>query len=184
MFTPLTDAPSRMARDFSRDVDRRPEENVWLARGKGFLRGAAEGAGDVLSDMTSPASLAMMVAPPVNALRKAGIAGRAARDAEMLRVGNLVKSRPANVGGQIDVTPEYNSADDAFQALYDRMSLKKGTPGNIPDNDVARTLERERRVIERRGTGDPNDPTRRKMFGKPYDSRYNTKYPYDRRGGK
>lgn len=58
---PLTDLPSRAAKKISNTIG--PSEsssNVPVSTARGFLSGAVEGAGNVVSDMTSPLSIAMM----------------------------------------------------------------------------------------------------------------------------
>src|SRR5262245_16033136 len=60
---PLTTAPSRFARSISADIDQPVNEDYnyftgLKARAKGFFAGATEGAGDLLSSLTSPINLA------------------------------------------------------------------------------------------------------------------------------
>lgn len=196
MFTPLTDFPSRMASDFVRDTSARPDENVWLARAKGMAQGMAQGAGDLMSDMTSPASLAAAYIPGVMGMRRSGRAYQTMREAAMPRINpnppavntfDLVMPQRATAG--IDVGPrvgraiapdyvntpsEFNTADDVFEHYYKNSVANRGTAADVPNNSVAQNLERERRAItDRRGSGNPESPTRRKLFDKTYDSRYN-----------
>ena len=167
-FSPLTDMPSRMASDFVRDTSRKPEENVWLARGKGFLQGAAQGAGDLASDMTSPANLAAMYIPSVMGMRRAGKAYSAARELAMPRINprpdpintiDLVMPQRATAGidvgprigkaiapDYINVKPEYNNADEAFNAAHRRMQANR----DVPNNPSARRLEAGRLRDERK----------------------------------
>lgn len=160
MFTPMTDMPSRMARDFTRDVDRRPTENPILARGKGFLMGAAEGAGDLLSDMTSPASMMMMAVPEAIAMRRAMAGVDATTDAARNIGGMAMRTRPqipveTPPAMTIDLGSEFNNADDVFQHYWNQLAKKRGMPGDVPENPVAQRLESERRAISR------NTPDRR-----------------------
>jgi len=61
LFDPLWKGPSRVASSMADYIDPPAGEGGRL---RGFLAGATEGAGDVLSGMTSPASIAGMLAGP------------------------------------------------------------------------------------------------------------------------
>lgn len=154
LFTPLTDAPSRMAGDITSMMDTAPTENPLLARLKGFGMGAIEGAGDVVSGMTSPVSLATMAIPGISALRNASRAGNAARTAAMPRIN----ARPDPIT-TIDLGPsDFRNADDVMEYFANKASASRGTAADVPANPVAQTLERERRAIER-GMPPPRTPT-------------------------
>lgn len=154
MFTPLTDAPSRMAGDITSAMDTAPTENPLLARLKGFGMGAIEGAGDVVSGMTSPVSLATMAIPAMGALSRAGQAGNAARTAAMPRIN----ARPDPIT-TIDLGPsDFRNVDDVMEYFAGRAGARRGTPADVPNNPVAQNLERERRAIER-GMPPPRTPT-------------------------
>lgn len=57
--TPLTTAPSEIAKNIGDVIDQRSlDESVWGARLKGFGAGALQGLGDLISGMTSPAGIA------------------------------------------------------------------------------------------------------------------------------
>lgn len=84
--TPLTTLPSKLATKAADVIDQRHlDESPMMARVKGFLAGATQGAGDFASSMTSPVNLATMAAGAgATGAAKAGLTGlsRGARVAE------------------------------------------------------------------------------------------------------
>jgi len=58
LFDPLWEGPSRAGRNIANRIDPPAGEGGRL---RGFLAGSMEGAGDVLSDMTSPLSIASLL---------------------------------------------------------------------------------------------------------------------------
>jgi hypothetical protein len=94
LVTPLTDAPSRLGKAIGDKVDQRTlDESRFEAMNKGMLAGMAEGAGNVVSSLTSPLDLALTALGLGGAsAAKRGFTGvaRAARAGEMALQAPLV----------------------------------------------------------------------------------------------
>src|SRR5690606_23154408 len=111
--SPLIDAPSRWARDFSNWITtpKLDESRPW-AMTKGFIGGATEGVGDVISSLTSPIDLTAAVLSGGSTLAaKVGLTGIAQALRSVLRLA----SAPVAVHGASQiVAPNTSWAEKGF----------------------------------------------------------------------
>ena len=105
LFDPLWEGPSRAGRNLANRIDPPTGEGGRL---RGFLAGSMEGAGDVLSDMTSPLSIASTAVGMGGAKR--GISG----------IRNLGRGMRR---AEQAAAPVQNAADDAanLAEIYERI---------------------------------------------------------------
>ncbi len=149
LFRPLTDAPSRAGRRISDEME--PYEPIqqdgqggfkdWLgwtdASAKGLLQGSAQGAGDVLSDMTSPFSIAMQAIGGGGLKRLAGLARLSRNAANVGREAPVVESAIGRLGPEfapvgsesaVNTARAANAAKDA----RDAASVARRGEVNVP----------------------------------------------------
>jgi hypothetical protein len=130
---PLTTAPSRGARMISpyiQDPNADPTQQMFLVP-RAFLAGATEGAGDVLSNMTSPINLsAMALTGGSSAAARAGLPAIS----QGLRTGSRVLAAPVAAHGvQTMVDPRSSMSDRAFGLA----EAAGGTAGMRPSSRLA-----------------------------------------------
>jgi hypothetical protein len=98
--TPLTQAPAQSGTAAMQQLTQpQLNQSPTMARLKGFAGGAAEGAGKLASDMTSPLSLAMMLIP-------GGLDAMAGKSGASV-LGTIGKDALLNAGGNAIMPPEF-----------------------------------------------------------------------------
>lgn len=141
---PLTDAPSRFASSVAESIDPRDTSSPSMLRG--FLAGATEGVGDLLSDFTSPINLAgMALTGGASAAAKSG-AGSLARIAS--RAATVPSALSAGHGVGEVVRPDASLTERAtglLEAVGGVAGVRQGLPtrtnktnlSSIADNVLA-----------------------------------------------
>jgi hypothetical protein len=116
-FDPLTDLPSRIGKRLEEYVD--PSNTNVGDRGivQPFIAGSLHGAGDMLSDMTSPFSLATMATPSISRAKSIGTSLRRA-------TAPLIEEMQASRA--LDEMPEvssvlYDTGNDVLARMLKRM---------------------------------------------------------------
>jgi hypothetical protein len=140
LLDPLTDLPSRGARALSPVIDPiQGDQRGDRGYVRPFMQGALEGTGDLMSDMTSPASLLMALASGSPTL------GRMLRIGKMNRALGTSDNAIRGLGAETAAwNPKGGTA--GLQPLRIEERMKYGY--DIPDNPRAQELERVRKVIE------------------------------------
>lgn len=138
IFKPLTDKPRKLADLIAEEIDK--QDNPQGDRGvvKPFIAGSIQGLGDVVSDFTSPASIATMAAGP--AFRAARGLGRIGSLA-MGGAEGLGASRIPQIGRRLsDAEKMFEVTDEAGRALIgpggyagprSAVSVAKPTKGTL-----------------------------------------------------
>lgn len=140
LMDPLTDFPTRAAKSVGNMIDP-AQGNAQGDRGliKPFVAGALEGAGDLASQSTSPASILMTLAGANPAIQ------RALRMAKLKRsVGASDEAIRGLAGENAAWTPKGGTA-----GLHDaRIAEREAGIYTVPDSPRAQELERVRKLIE------------------------------------
>lgn len=102
---PLTKAPSRFARKLADKVDPPTGEG---GRIRGFLAGALEGAGDVLSEATSPLGMAASAIPALKPL------GRLAKQSPLYGVNDTIRNSRRLIDESKDLSQLYDRIGPEF----------------------------------------------------------------------
>jgi len=136
LMDPLTDAPSRAARGLANTIDPMQGDRGFV---RPFMAGALEGAGDLVSGATSPASLLMSAAGVNPAIQR------------MMKVGKLKRAlqgtdEPIRGLAAENAAWQPRGGTSGLHPL--RIEERTRFGYDVPDNPRAQELERVRRLIE------------------------------------
>lgn len=128
--TPLTNKPSIYGRKIADTIDNPQGEGGY---GRGFLAGAAEGAGDLISGMTSPMSLAGMALGAAPWMRGAQ---------QLTSLGRMVpkSSPPMGVGPSPSLIPDLVAVGDegAYNAARSIFSKPMRSADEVAYENIMR----------------------------------------------
>lgn len=139
LMDPLTDLPTRAARTIGSSFDPATGgEGGDRGYVKPFMAGALEGAGDLASQSTSPASLLMMAAGISPSI------GRIARTGKLMRA---VKGTDRPLRTLTADTAAWKPPDP-WKSLANKRIEERLMGYDVPNNPRAQELERVRKIIE------------------------------------
>lgn len=144
---PLTTAPSEFARSVANTVDAPSlERSPLVARAQGFLGGALEGIGDLVSGITSPLGIASTVIPGGQAV--AGARGLT-RTAKALNAAGKVVAAPAVAHGGSTILDPDTTWGEKGMGLVEIAGGIAGAKGRTPEGHPLPKVTKESPVASK-----------------------------------